>query len=170
LKSVLFSFTFLLLSSTSQAQKKVTANDGFSQMVNDHLNYTVPVIKVEDLYRTKTEIVLLDAREIEEYNVSHIRNAIHIGYKDFNKVSLKNIDKNKKIIVYCSIGYRSEKIGEQLISMGYKHVYNLYGSLFAWVNRGYEVVDVSNRPTFNVHGYNASWSKWITNKKYKKVY
>lgn len=144
--------------------------DGFSQMVNDHLSYSVPVINVEDLYKTKTDVILLDAREIEEYKVSHIKNAIHIGYKSFDKAKMKNIDKNKKIIVYCSIGYRSEKIGEQLIKMGYKQVYNLYGSIFAWVNRGYEVVDVNNKATFNVHGYSASWAQWITNKKYKKIY
>jgi hypothetical protein len=72
--------------------------------------------------------------------------------------------------VYCSIGYRSEKIGEQLQKLGYKNVYNLYGSLFAWVNRGYEVVDINNKSTYTVHGYDAKWAKWITNKRYKKVY
>ncbi len=155
---------------SSYAQKSSVPNDGFSQMVNDHLSFSVPIINTEDLYKIKTEVVLLDAREIEEYNVSHLRNAIHIGYKTFDKSSMKNIAKDKKIVIYCSIGYRSEKIGEQLMKMGYKHVFNLYGSLFAWVNRGYEVIDSKGKVTFNVHGYDDSWSKWIINKKYKKVY
>jgi rhodanese-related sulfurtransferase len=139
-------------------------------MVNEYLSFSVPVINTEDLYKIRNEIVLLDARELEEYNVSHIKNAIFIGYKNFDKSKLKGIPKNKKIVVYCSIGYRSEKIGEQLQKLGYKNVYNLYGSLFAWVNRGYEVVDANNKITYTVHGYDATWAKWITNKRYKKVY
>jgi rhodanese-related sulfurtransferase len=143
--------------------------DGFSQMVNEHLSLTVPVISVEDLYKIKSNVILLDAREIEEFNVSHIRNAIHIGYNNFDKTKLSKIPKDKKIIVYCSIGYRSEKIGEQLLKLGYKNIFNLYGSLFAWVNKGYEVVDNKGNQSFSVHGYDAKWSRWISNKKYKKV-
>jgi rhodanese-related sulfurtransferase len=143
--------------------------DGFSQMVNEHLSLTIPVISVEDLYKIKSNVILLDAREIEEFNVSHIRNAIHIGYNNFDKTKLSKIPKDKKIIVYCSIGYRSEKIGEQLLKLGYKNIFNLYGSLFAWVNKGYEVVDNKGNLSFSVHGYDAKWSKWISNKKYKKV-
>ncbi len=145
-------------------------DNGFSNMVNEHLSLTVPIISVEDLYKVKRDVILLDAREIEEYNVSHIKNAIHIGYKNFDKSKMKNIAKDKKVVVYCSIGYRSEKIGEQLQKLGYKNVLNLYGSLFAWVNKGYEVVDNANKPTYKVHGYDEKWAKWVTNKKYTKIF
>jgi predicted sulfurtransferase len=33
----------------------------------------------------KTRIVVLDAREQKEYDVSHIRNAINVGFNKFDK-------------------------------------------------------------------------------------
>jgi rhodanese-related sulfurtransferase len=170
LRNILLGLLCVIICFKAFSQQKTATTDDFSQMVNEYLSFSVPVINTEDLYKIRNEIVLLDARELEEYNVSHIKNAIFIGYKNFDKSKLKGIPKNKKIVVYCSIGYRSEKIGEQLQKLGYKNVYNLYGSLFAWVNRGYEVVDANNKITYTVHGYDATWAKWITNKRYKKVY
>tara|TARA_B100000768_G_C11171243_1_gene328804 strand:+ start:178 stop:360 length:183 start_codon:yes stop_codon:yes gene_type:complete len=54
---------------------------------------------------------------------------------------LKNLNINKSdiIIVYCTIGYRSEKISEELKLKGYKYVYNLYGGIIQWVNKGNKV-------------------------------
>ncbi|MGM0587883.1 MAG: rhodanese-like domain-containing protein [Bacteroidota bacterium] len=44
------------------------------------------------------------------------------------------------VVVYCVIGYRSEKITKQLRQMGY-HAQNLYGGLFEWVNQHHSVVN-----------------------------
>lgn len=170
MRNFLLGLLYTSLACNAFSQQKPAIDDDFSQMVNEYLSFSVPIISTEDLYKLRNEVILLDARELEEYNVSHIKNAIYIGYKNFDQSKLNHIAKDKKIVVYCSIGYRSEKIGEQLKKMGFKNVYNLYGSLFAWVNRGYEVVDVNNKITYRVHGYDAKWAKWITNKQYKKVY
>ena len=51
--------------------------------------------------------------------------------------------KSDTIVLYCSIGYRSEKIGEKLVEMGYGHVFNLYGGIFEWVNRDLPVYNAS---------------------------
>ena len=40
------------------------------------------------------------------------------------------------IIVYCSIGVRSEDIGEKLKELGYTKILNLYGGIFDWKNKG----------------------------------
>lgn len=141
----------------------------FSAMVNSHLELTVPVIQVDDLYKIKNNIVLLDARELKEYNVSHIEGALHIGYEKPDYSVLKKISKTQKIVIYCSIGYRSEKIGDKLIQLGYKNVYNLYGSIFEWVNKGYYIVDQKGKTSYNIHVYSKEWSKWLTNKKYTKI-
>ena len=156
--------------SENYAQNNAVKDDEFSNMVNGYLAYTVPVISVRDLRATKEKILLLDTREQAEYDVSHLPNAIYVGYDSFKPSAMKGIDKNAKIVVYCTIGYRSEKIGERLLKMGYKKVYNLYGSIFEWINSGYEVVDKSGKPTFNIHTYDKSWSKWVKNGRYKKVY
>jgi len=74
------------------------------------------------------------------------------------------------MVVYCSIGYRSEKIGEKLLRLGYKNVYNLYGSIFEWANEKYQLVGSNGKTTNRVHSYNKSWSKWVTNEEIKTVW
>ena len=153
------------------AQKSSVADKNFAETVNNYLSFTVPVVSVDDLYRLPTSsYLLLDTREKEEYHVSHISGAIHAGYTHFDASLLTSVPKDKKIILYCSIGYRSEKIGEKLIKLGYRRVYNLYGSIFEWVNRGYEVVDARGKPVKKIHGYDKSWSKWVLNPSFTKVY
>lgn len=144
-------------------------NPAFDQKVNGYLSYSAPVMDVEDAYDKQNEFVFLDAREIEEFKVSHIKGAKHIGYDDFTLSSVSQIPKNKKIIVYCSIGYRSEKIAYKLRKAGYQQTYNLYGSIFEWVNRGYPVFS-GGQEIKKVHTYNEKWGKWVSNKNFEKVY
>lgn len=71
------------------------------------------------------------------------------------------------VIVYCSVGYRSERIGEKLQDAGFINVQNLYGGIFKWVNEGMPVYN-SIGPTKQVHGYSRSWGVWL--QKGEKVY
>lgn len=61
-------------------------------------------------------VVILDAREPQEFNVSHIVSAKNIGFNNFSseEKQLQRLKKNAPIIVYCSVGIRSEQIGEKL--------------------------------------------------------
>lgn len=130
---------------------------------------SVPYITVEEL-QTKENYTLLDAREPKEFNVSHIKNAVNVGFNKFNvkKITATLTDKNATIIVYCSIGIRSEKIGEKLKKMGYKNVYNLYGGIFEWKNKGGIVIDNNDQTTDKVHTFNKEWSVYL--EKGTKVY
>ena len=125
---------------------------------------------VDELMEMQEDVILLDARPQSEFDVSHIKGAKRIGYKKIDKAALEGIDKNEQIVLYCSIGYRSEKVGETLKKMGYKNVYNLYGSIFEWVNQGNEIVDKNGRKTEKVHTYNKRWSKWVEDGKAEKVW
>lgn len=153
--------TYILLFLTT-IQQTIAQNTAFKKVLDGYISQTVPIISVDSLNQNLAEFTVLDAREIEEFEVSHLRNAIYVGYNNFsiNKV-MKKIAANKPIVVYCSIGYRSEKIGEQLQKKGYK-VYNLYGGIFQWTNQGYEVVNSATKPTKKVHGYDKNWGKWLT--------
>lgn len=146
-------------------------NPEFDVLVDKTISHSIPVISVADAYEKKDKVVFLDARELEEYNTSHINRAIHIGYRKFNIESIKTkVSKEETIIIYCSIGYRSEKIGEILKENGFQNVYNLYGSIFEWVNQHHPVVDQNGDQTSNVHTYNKKWSKWVANKEANKVW
>ena len=138
-------------------------SDAFKKVLDENIAQTVPIINVDSLHQNFLNFVVLDAREIEEFEISHIKNAIYVGYDNFSlRKVIKTIPANKPIVIYCSIGYRSEKIGEQLQKRGYK-VYNLYGGIFHWANQGYAVFDSNQKLTKKVHGYDKNWGKWLTN-------
>lgn len=130
---------------------------------------SVPYITVKELQK-KEGVILLDSRERKEFNVSHIKDAINVGYNQFdnNEIIDKFANKNAIIVVYCSIGVRSERIGEKLLKMGYKNVYNLYGGIFEWKNNNGKVVNNKDIETDDVHTYNKKWSQYLKNG--RKVY
>ena len=115
---------------------------------------SVKTIKPADLKEliTKGEkIIILDTRSPEEFNLSHLKNAQFLNYDSYSAEDLKKLPKNEKIIVYCSVGYRSERVGEKLQKLGYQNVYNIYGGIFEWKNEGMPVVNRQNQPTDSVH-------------------
>ncbi len=148
--------------------QKLCNSDEFDQEIRSWIDFSVPIISANSLASDNEEVILLDARELNEYKISHIPGAKYIGYNNFNKKNLDGIDKDAKIVVYCSIGYRSEKIGEKLQNLGYSQVFNLYGSIFEWANQGYPLIDEDGNPTKKLHTFNRKWSKWVDETKVEK--
>ena len=143
----------------------------FNELKNEIISKTIPLITVDELKKvenTQTPLLILDAREKNEFNTSHIKRAKFVGYDNFNIKSLNKVDKETTIVVYCSVGYRSEKVGEELKKAGFKKVMNLHGGIFDWVNNGFLVYDTSGNQTKKVHAYDKSWGKWLA--KGDKVY
>ena len=157
---------FLILLETNFAHSQVIDSD-FNNMLHSLLKHTVTEVNPNN-FDLKSDLVILDSREKEEYNVSHIPNAKWIGYETFNSENLNNIPKDSKIIVYCTVGYRSEKTAEKLIKLGYTNVSNLYGGIFEWIHSGKKVVNDSI--TKNVHTYNKEWSKWLNKNSANAIY
>ena len=147
-----------------------TIDPEFEKEVDSYLNYSIPAITVKNLIEIKDNVVLLDARELKEYEVSHIPGARYVGFDDFDDSVLSDIDRDKRIVVYCSIGYRSEKIGEKLKKLGYSNSYNLFGSIFEWVNAGQPLEDKEGRKTNKIHTYNQKWSRWVNGDLAEKVW
>ena len=46
-------------------------------------------------------------------------------------------DKNAKIVLYCRSGSMSQIAAEELVSLGYRQVYNLDGGLNSWLASGF---------------------------------
>ena len=130
---------------------------------------TIPYLTIEQ-FKKLNNTILLDTREQKEFDVSHIKNAYCVGYDKFNSKKIKEKFKNLNdtIVVYCSVGIRSEIIGTKLKKMGYKNVYNLYGGIFEWKNKNEEIVDASQKVTENVHAFSKEWSIYLL--KGKKIY
>ena len=92
-----------------------------------------------------------------------------VGYEKFDlKNTLKKVPKKDAVIVvYCSLGVRSEDIAEKLKNKGYTKVYNLYGGIFEWKNNGNPVFS-KGIETNKVHAYSKEWGTWLL--KGEKVY
>ncbi len=148
------------MSLPSYAQK--VQSNSYSKMLKHLLSHTVKEISVSDI-ADEAQYVFIDAREKNEFAVSHIKNAVWCGYDDFDISRLKEISKDKKIITYCSVGYRSEKIAEKLIQAGYKDVSNLYGGIFEWKNESNPIYDNNGYATEKIHAFNYIYGIWLTN-------
>lgn len=145
-------------------------NPAFDRKLQQLLRFSVPLIGVQELQNIQNEVYIFDTRMQAEFEVSHIPGARYLGYEDFDEKRLQDVSKDAKIVLYCSVGYRSEKIGEQLTKLGYTQVYNLYGSIFEWANQGYPIVDAQGKPVKKVHTYNKAWSKWLEEDAAQKVW
>jgi rhodanese-related sulfurtransferase len=146
------------------------SQDNLSKLLKKYNQESIPYISVQELAISKTSAVLLDAREPEEFAVSHLKNAICVGYEDFNLKTVTNSIKNKDqdIVVYCSLGIRSEDIAIKLKKEGYKNVKNLFGGIFEWKNNNLKIYNQKNQTTDSIHAFSKKWSKWL--KKGIKVY
>ena len=76
-----------------------------------------------------------------------------ISVKEFLKDPSKYRDKT--IISYCTISYRSAKFTRELNNKGFT-AYNLAGGLLAWVLDGGKVYD-SSGVTKRIHVYGKKW-------------
>lgn len=143
----------------------------YAQKLKSLYKETVPLVQSADLAQIlahSEQPLLLDSRSPEEFAVSHLLGAQLVDFKGFRKETAKAWEKNRLVVVYCTVGYRSERIGEQLLKMGFKNVHNLYGGIFEWVNQGHAIVDSQGNPTPKVHAYNQDWGQWLL--KGEKVY
>ena len=132
---------------------------------------TVPVISKTELDSAisgDSTLVIIDCREMEEFEVSHLSGARLASYAEMEPEKLDFVDSTNSIIVYCTIGYRSERIGEKLLEAGYTRVFNLYGGIMDWKNKGGTVVAGAGDTTEKVHTYNKQWSHYL--EKGEKVY
>lgn len=141
-------------------QKKVESK-AFDLLLSGMLKKDIPILSVDELNRDSlANYQLVDSREQAEYQVSHLPNATWVGFEDFDLSRVAELNKNKPVLVYCSIGVRSEKIGRKLKEAGFKEVYNLYGGIFEWFNQKQNAVD-STGTTGKIHGYSKVWSIWL---------
>jgi rhodanese-related sulfurtransferase len=169
MKKIVFHIILLLsLASCSFGQKSEApatgiTNPEYKKTVDSYLNFKVPTTTVDILSTLKRPHVILDARERDEYDVSHIPGALYLGYDKPQYDILEDIEKDELIIIYCSIGYRSEKLGQKLKKKGYNKVLNLYGSIFEWANRDFPLYNNQDQVVKKIHGYNKKWSQWVDN-------
>ncbi|KAL0027661.1 hypothetical protein WJX79_006399 [Trebouxia sp. C0005] len=112
--------------------------------------------QLQDLLQASDPVVLVDVRSPEEQRVSVLPgNVVHKEDFDGHQQEYSN----HKIVTYCTIGARSGMYAQQLTDQGVPQVYNLRGSIIAWTQEGYPLVNGDDRqtPTTQVHTFGKQW-------------
>jgi len=128
MKKIIFACLFLgLISCTSQEKKSTSFID-------------VNVKEFQQLI-SKDGIQLIDVRTPDEFKAGHIKNAKLINFYDsnFKEQSIKILDKNKPVFLYCRSGGRSAKSAKIYKEAGFTKVYNLLGGFNAWSSSKKEI-------------------------------
>lgn len=140
----------------------------------DHLDTTKLSAWVQNSNKTDgKKLLILDVREEEEFNVSHLHESILMSpsasHEQIREVLKENIGKLKQenisdhtveIICYCSLGYRASNLARKINDLKSSletpvNIYNLEGSLFKWANEGRPMVDGNGHSTKFAHPYSA---------------
>jgi rhodanese-related sulfurtransferase len=115
--------------------------------------------------------LIFDTRPAEEYNVSHLPRAIQVDPQlpgDQFVEQFGDSLKNKNLVFYCSVGYRSsqflQRAQKAVAGKGAISAFNLQGGIFRWYNEGNLVVD-AHGPTDKVHPYDKIWGGLLNERK-----
>ncbi|WP_084454297.1 rhodanese-like domain-containing protein [Algoriphagus terrigena] len=153
-KARIFFFGLLLIYTPAAAQS--AAYKVLLEGLYDKDFPTVTADQIADLANYQ----ILDTREKKEFEVSHLPNAIRVGYDSFDLSATDGLDKGKPVLVYCTVGARSQDIGRRLQAAGFTRVYNLYGGIIQWSNSG-KTLEAGGMPTDKVHTYSKTWGIWL---------
>lgn len=122
----------------------------------------ITVSQLQHLQQQGQRLVLVDVRSPEEIAVSYIPGSITV--KEFER-DLEQYT-NTRVIVYCTIGYRSGQYAQQMGQQGIK-VLNLEGSLLAWSHVQGKLINATGM-TNKVHIFGRQWQ--LTAEDYEPVW
>jgi rhodanese-related sulfurtransferase len=90
---------------------------------------------------TKKDFILVDVRSPEEHLSGVIPGTdFNIDFRDMKSRHRElGAQPEDHIVVYCQSGHRSNIAAETLADLGYRHVYNVAGSMNAWMEAGFPV-------------------------------
>jgi sulfur-carrier protein adenylyltransferase/sulfurtransferase len=97
------------------------------------------VSPAEAMNDSSPDLVFLDVRERNEWNLGHLPDAVHIARGSLEKSIEAIIPRDKHIIIYCQSGNRSAFAAETLQEMGYEDVASMSEGINGWVDAGGEV-------------------------------
>ena len=97
-------------------------------------------------------VVFVDTRRPEEIAVSMLPGAV--SKQDF--LSRHDQFKDKIVVGYCTISYRSGVFAREMAEQGIR-VVNLQGGILAWILEGGVVYDQSGKAVKRVHVYADRW-------------
>jgi rhodanese-related sulfurtransferase len=99
---------------------------------------------LDALELVRSDAILLDVREDDEWAAGHAAQATHIPMSRLSQQAA-SLATDKTIVCVCHVGVRSAAVAAALDRAGWTAL-NLVGGMEAWVAAGLPVVDDAGRP------------------------
>jgi len=100
---------------------------------------SMTVSELKEQMDKKEDLILVDCRELEEWNNGHIHGATLIPLSSFEEDSKVLKHKQAKVVLQCRSGKRSLRAAMYLQDQGFEDLYNLEGGILDWVENGFPV-------------------------------
>lgn len=106
---------------------------------------TIQTINVKELRERLNEVLLVDVRQLSEWNEGHIPNAIHFegGRIAWEKLPFPH---DKPLAIQCASGNRSMAVSSVLRRRGYHNVIQVEGGINQWKKSGFEIIKENSTP------------------------
>ena len=92
--------------------------------------------EAKTLLEKNRNVFLLDVRTPQENSQARLPGSVLIPINEFEG-RIKEVPRNKTILVYCAVGSRSKPVAEFLSKNGYKDVYNMADGIVGWYRNGF---------------------------------
>jgi len=112
--------------------------------------------------------ILVDVRTPMEYEGGHLVNSLNIDWNGANfEKSIKKLDKNAPVFVYCLSGGRSGEAASLMRTKGFKEVYELDGGMLSW--RSQKLPETKDTEIIGAEMTKADFEKMIASEQYVLV-
>jgi rhodanese-related sulfurtransferase len=130
----------MLIGRMTCANGRVPPPRGFSAPAARGALVEVPEIDVDELAsRREAGAVVIDVREVDEYEDGHVPGARLIPLGDVPD-RIAEVPHDEPVLVICRSGARSQRAAEYMISQGIDAT-NIVGGTLAWMDAGQPVVE-----------------------------
>jgi rhodanese-related sulfurtransferase len=86
------------------------------------------------------EAVIVDIRDLEQFNKGHIIHSIHVNKEDYHAKKLTKYQE-KPLILVCQKGEISQSVAAQWLQAGYTQLRVLSGGIEAWRDAGFPLIN-----------------------------
>ena len=130
--------------------------DGYQQLVVKALKTVNEVMPwdLEEEIEKDPNIILLDIREADEFEMMHIKNSVHVPRGRLEGACVWNYDdtvpmlakeRSQNIVVICRSGNRSVLAAQTMQLMGFENVRSLKMGIKGWNDNDMEMFDFSGK-------------------------
>ncbi len=126
--------------------------DDYQKLVEQALESVGEVMPwdLEEEVAQNPDLILLDIREQDEFEMMHIKHSLHVPRGVLEGACVWNYDdtvpklaeaRNQNIVVVCRSGNRSVLAAQTMQQMGFKHVRSLKLGIKGWNDNDLEMLD-----------------------------